>query len=144
LTRYLPNNKGFFASESEDLDARMQKYNTKSMEFEQLWSDSLAEATQSRDFDKLTEKLTPAACSHSFDHEIAPPMSWRFNMMPYGRSNPDTKTFPDNGIDSPSGSLFFWGDAGSTGDYCDRKDNKMAMLKKARHHYTGAYIPPTK
>jgi hypothetical protein len=135
---------GFFASESEDLDARMQDYNMKSMELEQLWDDSLAEATQNRDFDRLTEKLSPSACSHHIDHEITPPISWRFNMMPYGRSNPDAKTFPDNGVDSPSGSLFFWGDVGSTGDYCERVDNKMAMLKKARHFYTGAYIPPTK
>ena len=68
----------------------------------------------------------------------------RFNMMPYGRGSPDSTTFPDNGIDSPASSLFFWGDIGSTGDYIERVDNKLAMLKKARHLYTGAYIPPTK
>ncbi|CAD7947300.1 unnamed protein product [Amoebophrya sp. A25] len=132
---------GFFASESEDQEARLQKYNLKVIELEALWEEALAEATQTRDFSKLLEKLQPEACPVE---PLMEPLSWRFNMMPYGRDSPDTKTFPDNGIDSPSSSLFFFGDVGSTGDYIERKDNKMAMLKKGRHLYTNAYIPPTK
>lgn len=136
---------GFFASESEDLEDRMQDYNIKSMELEKLWEDANAAAVQSRDFSKLTDQLTPEAAEAS--HSILPlrePVSWRFNQMPYGRDSPSVVTFPDNGIDSPKGSLFFFGDIGSTGDYIERVDNKMAILKKARHFYTAAYIPPTK
>merc|ERR1712124_234526 len=104
-----------------------------------------ADAKQSRDFSKFVEALSPEAVEAS--HSMLPlrePVSWRFNMMPYGRDSPDVVTFPDNGIDSPKSCLFFFGDIGSTGDYIERKDNKMSVLAKARHYYTAAYIPPTK
>merc|ERR1719272_2797899 len=129
---------GFFVSESEDVDARMQQYNMKSMELEEVWETTLAEATQTREFGKFVERLRPEMCNPD---PVLDPITWRFNMMPYGRDHPDVKTFPSNGIDDPKSSLFFWGDIGSTGDYIERKDNKMALMKKARHLYTSAYIP---
>ncbi|CAD7954949.1 unnamed protein product [Amoebophrya sp. A120] len=136
---------GFFLSESEDLEQRMQKYNMKVIALEKLWDQAIQEATEKRDFSELTKYLTPDAVAHDGVEAISDQfLNYRFNTMPYGRDSPDTKTFPDNGIDSPGSSLFFFGDVGSTGDYIERKDNKMAMLKKARHLYTNAYIPPTK
>lgn len=134
---------GFFNSESEDLEERMQEYNLKSIELQQLWDDASQAAMQTRDFNKLCEHLTPEAVEGKH-LPLREPLSWRFNMMPYGRNSPDVVTFPDNGIDSPKSSLFFWGDIGSTGDYIERVDNKLAILKKARHYYTAAHIPPTK
>lgn len=71
----------------------------------------------------------------------------RFANMPYGRDNADTKTFPDNGIDSPHGAgglSVVNMDLGSVGDYVERVDNKPNPIRKARHMYTAAYVPPTK
>ena len=136
---------GFFLSESEDQEQRIQEYNVKSIELEELWTEKMAEATQTRDFSKLVSALSPESIEKDHNRQpLKPSVSWRFNQMPYGRNSPDVVTFPDNGIDSPSSSLFIWGDVGSTGDYIERVDNKLALLKKARHFYTAAYIPPTK
>lgn len=135
---------GFYQTESEDMDGRIQDYNTKSLELEQLWSDKLNEASQKRDFSILTSGLTVKAIES--DHHLlplTPPMSWRLNNMPYGRNNFEAITFPRT--DNPKSANMFWGDfLGNAGDYIEREDNKLGMLKKARHHFTTVYIPPTK
>jgi len=65
-------------------------------------------------------------------------------MMPYGRDHPDAKTFGFAPVDTPAASNYFLLDAGSTGDYIDRQDNKPNPIRKGRHMYTAAYLPPTK
>lgn len=139
--------EGFYATESEDQEKRIQDYNTKSLELESLWQNKLAEASQKRDFSVLTDSLSVSAIEK--DHHLLPlvgSISWRLNNMPYGRNSFEAKTFPKHDtIDSPSGSNMFWGDfLGNAGEYIEREDNKVGMLKKARHHYTTVYIPPTK
>lgn len=46
-----------------------------SIELEALFEDTLAEATQTRDFGKMIEKLTPEACHPK---AVVEPMSWRY------------------------------------------------------------------
>merc|ERR1712194_1000131 len=124
---------------------------TKSLALEHLWDQTLAEATQTRDFGQFTAQLIPEAClkdDHADGRGLLAwrhPTSWRFNNMPYGRDSPETVTFPfHDTIDAPRSSLYFHGDVGSVGDYCERVDNKVSLLKKARLFYSSSYIPPTK
>merc|ERR1719237_192906 len=133
--------KGFFMSDAEDADTREEAYAHTSERLNAVWEEALADATQARSFDRLCEHLAVDP-----DHlpELPKPISWRFSMMPYGRDDPDAKTFTFAPSDTPSGSNYFLGDAGSTGDYIDRQDNKPNPIRKGRHMYTAAYLPPTK
>lgn len=65
-------------------------------------------------------------------------------MMPYGRDNPDAITFKEDPRNAPYSSNWVWSAFEGTGDYVARVDNKTGLLAKGRHHYTSAYIPPTK
>jgi len=134
---------GFFRSESEDVEARTQDYNMSHMRLNTLWEDALADATQKRSFDALVSHLEVDE-AHRPVADVPKPVSWRFNMMPYGADNPDTKTVGFADVDSPGGSNIFLLDMGSVGDYPDRQDNKPNPIRKGRHMYTAAYLPPTK
>jgi len=133
--------KGFFKSDAEEADSRKAEYAHTCERLEGLWEEALADATQARSFDKLCEHLAVDA-SHLPD--VPKPISWRFSMMPYGRDDADTKTFGFAPVDTPAASNYFLGDMGSTGDYIDRQDNKPMPIRKGRHMYTAAYMPPTK
>merc|ERR1712224_901184 len=108
-----------------------------------LWDNAIADATQARSFDRLCEYLEVNPGDGNA-HDLPRPISWRFSMMPYGRDDPDTKTVGFAAVDSPAASNYFLLDAGSTGDYIDRQDNKPNPIRKGRHMYTAAYLPPTK
>jgi len=133
--------KGFFASDAEDADNRKEGYEHNVERLNALWEDALADATQARSFDRLCQHL-------EVDPQQVPdlpmPISWRFSMMPYGRDDPDAKTFGFAGVDTPGSSNTPLLDMGSTGDYIDRQDNKSNPIRKGRHMYTAAYLPPTK
>jgi len=133
--------QGFFASDAEDSEARTHGYEHTTERLNALWEDALADATQARSFDKLCDHLS---LEESPIHDIPKPISWRFSMMPYGRDDSDAKTFGFAPVDTPSGSNYFLLDAGSTGDYIDRQDNKPNPIRKGRHMYSAAYLPPTK
>merc|ERR1711862_678785 len=133
--------KGFFMSDAEDADARAHAYEHDAERLNSLWEDALADATQARSFDKLCEHLE---VHHNHLHEVSKPISWRFSMMPYGRDDNDAKTFGFAPVDTPASSNYFLLDAGSTGDYIDRQDNKPNPIRKGRHMYSAAYLPPTK
>merc|ERR1711879_545732 len=133
--------KGFFMSDAEEADTKQEKALHTVERLNGLWEEALADATQARSFDKLCEHLE---VHDSPLHDLPKPISWRFSMVPYGREDPDAKTFGFAPVDTPSGSNYFLLDAGSTGDYIDRQDNKPNPIRKARHMYTSAYIPPTK
>jgi hypothetical protein len=134
-------NKGFFMSDAEDVDTRQDAFTHTTERLNSLWEDALADATQARSFDKLCEHLT---VDEAAVPELPTPISWRFSMMPYGREDPDAKTFGFAPVDTPGSSNTPLLDVGSTGDYCDRQDNKSNPIRKGRHMYTSAYLPPTK
>merc|ERR1719225_1126051 len=133
--------KGFFMSDAEDADTRAENYSHTTERLNSLWETALADATEARSFDKLCEHLTVDP-SHLPD--LPKPVSWRFSMMPYGRDDPDAKTFGFAPVDTPGGSNTPLLDLGSPGDYIDRQDNKSNPIRKGRHMYTAAYLPPTK
>jgi len=133
--------KGFFVSDAEDADNRQADYTHTTERLNALWDEAIADATQARSFDKLTEYL---AVEKSPISEIPMPISWRFSMMPYGRDDADAKTFGFAPVDTPGSSNAPLLDMGSPGDYIDRQDNKSNPIRKGRHMYTAAYLPPTK
>eukprot|EP00929_Paragymnodinium_shiwhaense_P079981 TRINITY_DN4169_c0_g1_i1.p1 TRINITY_DN4169_c0_g1~~TRINITY_DN4169_c0_g1_i1.p1 ORF type:complete len:285 (-),score=64.85 TRINITY_DN4169_c0_g1_i1:199-1053(-) len=135
--------KGFFMSDAEEADARKHAFEHTTERLNALWDDAIADATQARSFEKLCEHLDVNE-QHLPIHEVPKPISWRFSMMPYGRDDPDAKTFGFAPVDTPASSNYFLLDAGSTGDYIDRQDNKPNPIRKGRHMYTAAYLPPTK
>jgi len=130
-------------SDAEDADSRQAHYSHDTERLNALWEEALADATQARSFDKLCEHLAvnPACLPIK---ELPKPISWRFSMMPYGRDDPDAKTFSFAPVDSPAASNYFLLDMGNAGDYIDRQDNKPNPIRKGRHMYTAAYMPPTK
>mmetsp|Transcript_102263 Transcript_102263/g.184460 ORF Transcript_102263/g.184460 Transcript_102263/m.184460 type:complete len:285 (-) Transcript_102263:202-1056(-) len=135
--------KGFFMSDAEDADNRQGAYGHTVERLNELWDGALADATEARSFDRLCEHLAVDPAKLPI-HDIPAPISWRFSMMPYGRDDPDAQTFSFAPVDSPASSNYFLLDLGSTGDYIDRQDNKPNPIRKGRHMYTAAYMPPTK
>jgi len=135
--------KGFFKSDAEDVESRQHDYDHTVDRLNALWEDALADATQARSFEKLCGHLAVDEANIPIK-EIPKPISWRFSMMPYGRDDPDAKTFGFAPVDTPAGNNYFLLDMGSTGDYIDRQDNKSNPIRKGRHMYTAAYLPPTK
>ncbi|CAK0910321.1 unnamed protein product, partial [Prorocentrum cordatum] len=119
--------KGFFKSDAEEADDRKHHFEHAKDHLEALWQTALADATQTRSFDKLCSYLEVDE-SHPID--LPKPISWRFSMMPYGRDDPDAKTFSFADVDSPAASNYFLLDMGSTGDYIDRQDNKSNPIRK--------------
>eukprot|EP00438_Fugacium_kawagutii_P023611 Skav205967 [mRNA] locus=scaffold442:672488:719101:+ [translate_table: standard] len=97
--------KGFFMfraySNSHEAHTREHNYDHDVERLNDLWEQALAEATQTKSFDTLCEHLQvdPEKLPVT---EIPKPISWRFSMMPYGRDDPDAKTFSFAPVDSPS------------------------------------------
>jgi len=133
--------KGFFMSDAEDSDTRHEAYDHTVERLNSLWEEAIADATQARSFNRLCQHLEVDP-----DHlpDLPKPISWRFSMMPYGRDDPDAKTFGFAPVDTPGSGNTPLLDLGSTGDYIDRQDNKSNPIRKGRHMYTAAYLPPTK
>lgn len=137
--------KGFWNSESEDYAARKQKHDLHAMRLIDQFEEAMSVATQSHSFDALTEALGKDLDMESYD--VPNPVTWRFNMMPYGMKkdgNADAHTFPWPSVESPSATQGEYFDLGSFGDYLERTDNKANPMRKARHLYATAYLPPTK
>merc|ERR1712070_1362300 len=111
--------KGFWKSHSEDTNDRVQAHNLDAIRLNALWE----------------KALQPA--------DVPVPITWRFNMMPYGAGSGDTHTFPVPDHELPMSALHII-ELGSYGDYIDRQDNKPNPIRKARHLYAGAFLPPTK
>lgn len=131
--------EGFFQSDAEEAEAREHALQHDTERLKALWETAIEDATQTRSFETLCGYLEGG---HSV-HGLPKPISWRFSMMPYGGSDPDTQTVGFAASDTPGGNYFLL-DAGSTGDYIDRQDNKPNPIRKGRHMYTSAYLPPTK
>jgi hypothetical protein len=133
--------KGFFMSDADDAEDRQHKFEHDVERLNALWETALADATQARSFEVLCSHL--GTDSHSVS-DIPKPITWRFSLMPYGAQNPDTQTFGFAPVDTPASSNYFMLDAGNIGDYPDRQDNKPNPIRKGRHMYSSAYLPPTK
>merc|ERR1711941_153193 len=84
--------KGFFKSDADEAESRQHDHEHTTERLNAVWEDALADATQARSFDKLSEHLVVDE-KHLPLHEVPKPISWRFSMMPYGRDDPDAKTF---------------------------------------------------
>jgi len=134
---------GFFASDAEDHESKHHAFEHTTERLEGLWEAAITEATEARSFDKLVAALEVDE-HHNHVQDLPKPVSWRFNMMPYGRDDPDTKTTGTAAGDKPRDGVFEMLPSGNSGDYCDRQDNKPNPIRKARHMYTSAYLPPTK
>jgi len=132
---------GFFKSDAEEHESQHHDYEHTTERLEALWEAAIADATESRSFDKLVAALE---VTDNAIHDIPKPINWRFSMMPYGRDDPDTKTTGSAAADKPKDGLFELLPSGNSGDYGDRQDNKPSPIRKARHYYTSAYLPPTK
>jgi len=137
------NEGGFFDTESEDKNHRLQAQKDDMNRLQDLWDDALAAATETKKFDTLLQFL-PVDEENNPTKCVPEPIDWRLNSMPYGRENKDTRVFDKAPRDAPASSNFFTLDIGSTGDYIDREDNKSGNIAKQRYWYVSAYIPPTK
>merc|ERR1712183_241208 len=133
--------QGFFQSDAEEAETKQHDYDHTVERLNSLWESAIADATQARSFDKLVEHLE---VKQNAITEIPKPLSWRFSMMPYGAANPDTQTTGFAPVDQHASNITPLLDMGTTGDYCDRQDNKPNPIRKGRHMYTSAYFPPTK
>ncbi|PFH31269.1 hypothetical protein BESB_031430 [Besnoitia besnoiti] len=151
--------EGFWDSASEQQEARLQRHAEHLKELEATWEEALREATMSRNFDVLVRYMTHATSDSDKHHAhagadgdgqkgIPPSLMWNFNAMPYGKDNPDTKTFPIPDHEQPyrAFSLGFTANnlSGNWGDYIDRQDNKNAIMRPARMMFTDVFIPTTK
>jgi len=134
-------NTGFFMSDAEDSDTRADAYSHDAERLNKLWEEALADATEARSFERLCSHLAVVSAGLP---SLPKPISWRFSMMPYGRDDPDAKTFGFAAVDTPGSGNTPLLDMGSPGDYIDRQDNKSNPIRKGRHMYTSAYLPPTK
>jgi hypothetical protein len=134
---------GFYMSDAEDAEAKQHAHEHTAERLEHLWENALAEATEARDFENLVAALEVDP-SHLPVTDLPKPVTWRFGMMPYGRDDPDTKTTGHAAADAPRSGVFEMLPSGNSGDYIDRQDNKPNPIRKARHMYTAAYLPPTK
>eukprot|EP01068_Selenidium_serpulae_P016986 Selendium_serpulae@DN6338_c4_g1_i16.p1 len=137
---------GFWRSQSEDLEQRAQRYADDHARLGELWDSALFEATTTRRFDALCRSLE--VDEQNIEAGVPAPISWRFNMVPYGDGNPDTQTFDTPSHEKPLRSFvlnFTYNNiAYDWGDYINRKDNKMPLMRPARPMFTDVYIPGTK
>ena len=87
--------QGFWNSESEDYAGRKQAHDLQSIRLNDQFEDAMSVATQSQSFDALVEALGEHLPAHT--EAVPKPITWRFNMMPYGQKSPDNDdahTFP--------------------------------------------------
>ena len=140
--------EGFWDSQEEDIDQRISNYLDDKKRLETLWETALLCAstapTASEGFKCLCSYL-----EKPIEKTTLPvPMTWRFDMIPYGSNNPHTKTFPIPPHEQPhrafAFNLVYNNLISDWGDYIHRLDNKQALLRPSRILFTDVYIPPTK
>lgn len=163
----LHNSENFWSTESEMRDGQLQEHGEQKIKLEEIFEEALREATMSRDFSILVKFLhrerftdspgqnygnsSPELQKSSTQGDpcgIPPTALWSFDVMPYGKDNPDARTFPIPCHEQPyrAFSLGFTTNnlSGNWGDYIDRHDNKNAIMRPARMMFTDVFIPTTK
>ena len=140
--------KGFWLSEEQDRQARAEAANAASCRIKSAFNDALNTATAQRNFQVLVDGLVTGIepdtpLSEEEERWLTNGFTWRFSLMPYGRGSEDARGFPV-AEGEEKGDAYQFMDAGDYGDYIDRKDSKCEPIRKARHLFASAYIPPTK
>ncbi|EER17089.1 conserved hypothetical protein [Perkinsus marinus ATCC 50983] len=135
--------KGFWDTKQQAEAKKEKEYNDTCNRLNGLWDKAISEATEQRSFSKLCEALKVDEEEPLPLQGVPDKVQWRFGMIPYGNNNPDTQLFPTPEEEQPAGSYQFM-DPSSYGDYIERIDNKPNPIRKARHLFTSAYMPPTK
>jgi len=136
--------EGFWRSEAEDTHERERLCAETSSKLKAKFSEALAHATAERRFDVFCAHLASEEPLSAEEEKILTSgYTWRFGLMPYGKGNADTRVFPAPASEQP-GDAYQFMDMGNYGDYIDRRDNKPEPLRKARHLFASAYVPPTK
>ncbi|ORM42115.1 uncharacterized protein BXIN_0731 [Babesia sp. Xinjiang] len=140
------NEHGFWNSAKEDKDERIKYFEKEQNRLNKLWENSFKRALFTQKFEDLCKDVIPTA--DEVNTGVLPPVSWRFNMIPYGKDNEDAVVFDTAAHDMPLRSMalnFTYNNlSGDWGDYIDRQDNKSALLRPSRQMFTDIYIPGTK
>ncbi|EDO07627.2 hypothetical protein BBOV_III000600 [Babesia bovis T2Bo] len=140
------NEHGFWNSAKEDQDERLKYFEKEQTRLRKLWNDSFKRALITKSFQELCKDVIPNP--KEVNTGVLPPVSWRFNMIPYGKDNEDAIIFDTPSYDAPLRSMalnFTYNNlSGDWGDYIDRQDNKNALLRPSRQMFTDVYIPGTK
>lgn len=136
----------FFDTESELQNKNIMEYSKDHDRLTNLWEEAIEQATQKNSFAELCKYLTIKE-GEPIVH-FKPQNVWRYNTIPYGEKNEDTKTFAVPASEQPFRSFalnFTYNNlSGNWGDYVDRRDNKGALLRPARYMFTDVLIPTTK
>ncbi|EKX73158.1 conserved hypothetical protein [Theileria equi strain WA] len=140
------NEQGFWNSKTEDKNERLKYFEEEQNRLNGIWKTAIEKASSTGSFDDLCSFVIPE--SHEVPTGVLPQVSWRFNMIPYGKDNDDTLTFDTPSHEQPLRSMalnFTYNNlSGDWGDYINRQDNKNALLRPARQMFTDVYIPGTK
>ncbi|KAL8430999.1 hypothetical protein Efla_007419 [Eimeria flavescens] len=150
--------EGFWRTAEQERERRQQLVQQQQQQLQRSWLASLAAATEAKDFSVLCDALdshaAPPAAAEAGEGdsykplEIEPPLSWRFELMPYGADCEDAHTFPTPSYEMPlrAFSLSFTSNnlSGNWGDYMNRQDNKNAIMRPSRVMFTDVFIPTTK
>lgn len=148
--------EGFWRTATQETERRQQILKQHQQRLHKSWIEALSTATAAKDFGVLCDSLVPQTLNpkHAEGEEaetglqILPPITWRFEMMPYGAESPDAHTFPTPSHEMPyrSFSLSFTSNnlSGNWGDYVNRQDNKNAIMRPSRVMFTDVFIPTTK
>ncbi|GBE62762.1 hypothetical protein, conserved [Babesia ovata] len=140
------NEQGFWNSAKEDRDERVKYFEKEQNRLNKLWENAFKRAMVTQSFDALCEDVIPR--SDEVNTGVLPQVSWRFNMIPYGKDNEDAMVFDTPAYDAPLRAMalnFTYNNlSGDWGDYINRQDNKNALLRPARQMFTDIYIPGTK
>lgn len=148
--------EGFWATAAQERERREKLFKKHQQRLERSWVNALAAATEAKDFGVLCGCLLPEnQINKPLDDketettlEILPPISWRFEMLPYGADSPDAHAFPTPSHEMPlrAFSLSFTSNnlSGNWGDYINRQDNKNAIMRPSRAMFTDVFIPTTK
>ncbi|GFE52732.1 hypothetical protein BaOVIS_001360 [Babesia ovis] len=140
------NEHGFWNSAKEDRDERLKYFDKEQNRLNKLWEGSFKRAVLTNSFEELCRDVIPG--DDEVNTGVLPQVSWRFNMIPYGKENEDAILFDTPAHDMPLRSMalnFTYNNlSGDWGDYIDRQDNKNALLRPSRQMFTDVYIPGTK
>ncbi|UKJ88630.2 hypothetical protein MACJ_001874 [Theileria orientalis] len=140
------NEQGFWNSKAEDKHEREKYFEKEQNRLNKLWKNALERATESKSFEELCSHVVPR--HYEVPTGVVPPVSWRFNMIQYGKDNPDSHTFDTPSHEQPLRSLalnFTYNNlSGDWGDYINRQDNKGPLMRPARQMFTDIFIPGTK
>ncbi|XP_053991588.1 uncharacterized protein LOC128883353 [Hylaeus volcanicus] len=140
---------GFFNTQMDDDQYRRRNYQADHERLSKLWETALQNASKhTEDCDAGFAKLCSYIVVPLENSNITTPKTWTFDLIPYGKNNRNTKTFPIPFHEQPHRAFAFnttyTNLVADWGDYIDRLDNKQATIRPTRIMFTDVFIPPTK